>query len=161
LNGGRGPPLKDKPKFSPKLGLFFKEGPRPTGSWFGNDPTKNHLVFIPDVLGRLTVWWHDRPKPKGLGHDLALHPTNFLCLSRRWGGGEPGELATLVIKAKSSGEASDPRATGGLIFKLPHLRVDKTKQYTEEGEDPATPSCQGGRIGFFVTTWVLTTRLVQ
>jgi len=33
----------------------------------------------------------------GPGHDLAgiaLHPTSFLCPSRRWGRGEPGELAT-------------------------------------------------------------------
>jgi len=30
-------------------------------------------------------------------HDLAgiaLRPTSFVCLSRRWGRGEPGELAT-------------------------------------------------------------------
>jgi len=33
----------------------------------------------------------------GFGHDLAgiaLSPTSFLCPSKRWGRGEPGELAT-------------------------------------------------------------------
>ena len=34
-----------------------------------------------------------------------------------------------IVKAKSSGE--DPRATGGLVSNLPHPRVNKTKQHTE------------------------------
>jgi len=57
-----------------------------------------------------------------------------LCPSRRWGRGEPGELATLRFKAKSSGE--DPRATGGLVSNLPRPRVNKTKQHTLQLEQP-------------------------
>jgi len=47
----------------------------------------------------------------GPGHvaGIALDPTSFVCPSRRWGRGEPGEL----VKAESSRE--DPRATGGLV----------------------------------------------
>ena len=40
----------------------------------------------------LSQWYRTGP-----GHDLAgiaLRPTSFLCPSRRWGRGEPGELAT-------------------------------------------------------------------
>jgi len=40
----------------------------------------------------LAQWYRTGP-----GHDLAgiaLRPTSFMCPSRRWGRGEPGELAT-------------------------------------------------------------------
>jgi len=36
-----------------------------------------------------------RTGPEHVPAGTALHPTSFLCLSRRWGWGEPGDLATL------------------------------------------------------------------
>ena len=59
-------------------------------------------------MGRADTRWEELPTLRyfpsdtelGLGmvmHDLAgiaLDPTSFLCLSRRWGRGELGELAT-------------------------------------------------------------------
>jgi len=41
-----------------------------------------------------------------------------------WSGG-----ASDIVKAESSGE--DPRATGDLVFNLPHPQVNKTKQHTQ------------------------------
>jgi len=38
--GGRVPSLKKNPSFPPKLGLFFREGPHPPGSSFGNHPKR-------------------------------------------------------------------------------------------------------------------------
>ena len=50
----------------------------------------------------------------------------LLCLSERWGGGRASD----IVKAESS--RKDPRATGGLVSNLPHLRVNKTKQHLLE-----------------------------
>jgi len=38
--GWRGPPLKNHPKIDQFWGWFFRGGPLPPGSWFGNHPTK-------------------------------------------------------------------------------------------------------------------------
>jgi len=38
--GERGPPLKNKPIFGTKLGLFYRRCPRPPGSSFGNHPKR-------------------------------------------------------------------------------------------------------------------------
>jgi len=44
------------------------------------------------------------------------------------GKGETGG-ASDIVKAESTGE--DPRATGGIVFNLPHPRVNKTKQHNK------------------------------
>ena len=50
-----------------------------------------------------------------------------------WTGG-----ASDILKAGSSGE--DPRAIGGLVFNLPHPRVNKTKQHIKQSN---THTCLG------------------
>jgi len=86
----------------------------------------------------------------GPGHDLAgiaLHPTSFLCLSRRWARGGQTWGASDIVKAESSGE--DPRATGGLrdlIFLTLGLIKQSSTQGTTENRtrmSVATPALSG------------------
>jgi len=53
-------------------------------------------VLVPAVLGALAVWIQNQNKTKKTLPGIALDPTSlsFLCPSRRWGRGEPEELAT-------------------------------------------------------------------
>jgi len=61
--------------------------------WLAHDEAPGPYVMIPQ-------YWFNKTKQhthSGPGHDLAgiaLRPTSFLCPSRRWEKGEPGELAT-------------------------------------------------------------------
>ena len=58
---------------------------------------------------------------------LELHYILPVFCVRQEDGGGVNRGSHHIVKAESSGE--DPRATGGLISKLPHPRVNKTKQH--------------------------------
>jgi len=56
-------------------------------------------------------------------------PYKFSLSIKKMGEGWTGR-ASDIVKAESSAE--DPRATGGLVSNLPHPRVNKAKQHTEQ-----------------------------